>query len=337
MYACRNAITIAALAMLVMVGNARAYVVTSITTEDTYAPTYARSIVFPAGMTVNYDGLVRRITSATDSSGKWWPTIQGDVYVRRNTATETFPTSNPNQSLAWNVQISRDATNINVHGRYTTDMAALVGSRSIVNGSDNVFTNEGNTAGNNNNIERIDFIFPGGLTSAADVAFVVMERGVSTAHDAFRIAAITGLAGSTPTNYGNVVTYTAGSWGTSSVTPSQTYEVLRYEVSGGPNLDRNSATVNNQPIGGNIIETTTLVSAGTTIYGYSLFAPDVTGTGLDLVDWTNATYFPTNTPETNDGIDLVMTGAVTFVLPEPSSLALFGLGLIGTILRRRKG
>ena len=70
-----------------------------------------------------------------------------------------------------------------------TMMESLRGS--IVNrGADNVFANAGDGNGNNNNIERIDYIFPDGFPVFNNIAqrgFLVMDRG---GNDRFKIAAI---------------------------------------------------------------------------------------------------------------------------------------------------
>lgn len=178
--------------------------------------------------------------------------------------------------------------------------------------------------------------------SASDaLGFMIMERGATGGHDGFSIAAITGLTGSDPTNYGSLVTFGPGGWGTTNLTPAGDYTVLRYATAGGPELEAHSATVTNQPLGGNIVTTTELVSAGTQIFGYSLFATDVTGSGLDLVDFTNIAFFPTNTQESAGGLDIVGLGATAFSavpVPEPSSWAMLGLASmgVGCYLRRRK-
>jgi hypothetical protein len=81
-------------------------------------------------------------------------------------------------------------------------------------------------------------------------------------------------------------------------------------------LATSPSTTANQPIGGIAISATGLVTAnglgampGTVIYGYSLFAPDVSGTGGQVL--TNPSTFPLNTNSTTGGIDLIgNTGAV---------------------------
>ncbi|OKH29366.1 hypothetical protein NIES2101_43475 [Calothrix sp. HK-06] len=60
----------------------------------------------------------------------------------------------------------------------------------------------------------------------------------------------------------------------------------------------------------------------TTIYGYSLFAPDVNDNGnpANLLDWKNAAFFPQNTPNALGGLDLLSSsGRIATAVPEPSA------------------
>ena len=85
------------------------------------------------------------------------------------------------------------------------------------------------------------------------------------------------------------------------------------------------------------------VPVGTTIYGYSLFGYDVSdgGNPANLVNWNNATYFPTNTPNGEGqagGFDFSGVNGIFFsAIPEPSTHALGGLALMvgAAALRRR--
>jgi len=339
----RVAVGLVCLAVVSLASIARADVVTAITTVDSSGTPDARTMTDPAGTTVNFDGTLRSLSSMIDVNAiTWVPTASGQVFIRRSNATEVFPTNNPNQTVSWNLIDSQAGSIYNVRGEYYNDMSTLFNSNSILTGTDNVFSNQGNGAGNNNNIERIDYIFAGGMSASDALGFMIMERGATGAHDGFSIAAITGLTGSDPTNYGSLVTFGPGGWGTTNLTPSSDdYTVLRYATAGGPELESLSSTVPNQPLGGNIVTTTELVSAGTQIFGYSLFATDVTGNGLDLVDYLNATFFPTNTPESAGGLDIVGLGATAFSavpVPEPSTWAMLGLASmgLGCYLRRRK-
>ncbi|MEH2299847.1 hypothetical protein [Nostoc sp.] len=67
-----------------------------------------------------------------------------------------------------------------------------------------------------------------------------------------------------------------------------------------------------------------LATTGSKIYGYSLFSPDVNDKGnpINLLDWTNASVFPQDTPNTVGGIDLAATNVgIVKAVPEPSFVA----------------
>ena len=96
---------------------------------------------------------------------------------------------------------------------YTDVMETFLNNSIINQGTDNIFTNSSNSDGNNNNIERVDLIFPGGIssTSATDAGFALFDRGNNNAHDPFRIAAITSLdVNGDPASYGIVKTCVGG-------------------------------------------------------------------------------------------------------------------------------
>lgn len=89
-------------------------------------------------------------------------------------------------------------------------------------------------------------------------------------------------------------------------------------ISTSPAINHNSLVMRRQDISSNPLPQTTLwkqqiegvsvsfadlgISANQIIYGYSIFAINVTGT--DLVDFTNQTFYPRNTGSTS-GLDLI--------------------------------
>ena len=172
-------------------------------------------------------------------------------------------------------------------------------------GIDNNFQNA--TTTNNNNIERVDVIFPGGV-SATDVTkagFVVFDRGTSGTHDPFYIAAIKTLDGSgNPSAYYNAVSVVAGNYG-SNVGGALNFLVLRENPGDGHLLMMNNTA--NQNRDGVLARFTDLgVANNTRIYGYSLFGSDVLVTpATNMVNYANATNFPTGSDFTNGGIDQV--------------------------------
>jgi hypothetical protein len=205
-----------------------------------------------------------------------------------------------NFTLIWAEAVT-SGSNYNMFTPYQNDMETFFDNRIYNQGTDNMFDN---TSGNSNNIERLDWILTSGFSTAApaSVGFAVFERGAAAAHDPFCIAAITSLdASGDPATYGNIVRVAAAQYGDPG--PSVSYRILKAQNPSNL-LDAGS---NSQTRGGVIISLQNLgVAANTTVYGYSLFSSDLPGTATaaNLVDVTNATYFPLNSGNAG-GIDLI--------------------------------
>ena len=210
---------------------------------------------------------------------------------------------------------------LNINRPYEERMDILFNGTSGFNsGTDNLFNNSGDGNGNNNNIERMDVIFPKGVkvNTPANAGFALFERGATSGHDGFVIALITGLdANGDPSSYATTYHRKATGWGNADVVSNKVYQVLRKDPSDA-NL-RISAPSINQPIGGIFFSFSDFgISANTVVYGYSLASIDFTPTGGSItssrmVDFTNTTYFPTNTTATSGGIDLIGVTGVTQV------------------------
>ncbi len=181
-------------------------------------------------------------------------------------------------------------------------MEAVLLNDTINRGSDNVFQNTGNGDGNNNNVERIDFIFTSGLTVPASalsqVGFLILERG---GNDSFVVAPITGLDGSNaPNAYGSTVTVLVADWGGSGFNIDTS--VLRKDPADA-NL-RPSVNVFLQGVSGVFVSLSDMgIMGNQTFYGYSVFPADV---GADLVGLTDAV----TTTDSAGGLDLMAGGAV---------------------------
>ena len=172
-------------------------------------------------------------------------------------------------------------------------------------GMDNDFQNASTT--NNNNIERVDHIFAAGAhaADATTAGFVVFDRGTGGTHDPFYIAAIKTLdASGNPASYYNAVSVVAGNYG-SNVGAAFNYLTLR-KNDGDPELlmMNNSA---NQNRDGVFLRFSDLgVANNAVIYGYSLFGPDVVvNPATNLVNYSNATNFPTTSDFSNGGLDQI--------------------------------
>jgi len=255
--------------------------------------------------------------------------LADQAFVRRNNV-------NPAQSSVW---YNRSGSTLNAE-HAATSSAVLLGN-TFRGGSDNTFVN--GTGQSQGNIERLDFVFSGGITATDALAFTVMDRGGNTNHDRFQIALITGWDSGT----NNVTAYSSVTgqnnlWGSSNPDGNFSYRIFRYNT-GNDNSDSYAFTDSSgQGIGGVVFDIADFgVTAGTTIYGYSLFGNDVTwgGNTANLIDWNNATYFPTNTNDNNGGIDLAAINGVAFsVVPEPSTWALGALAItvLGVMRRPRR-
>jgi hypothetical protein len=212
---------------------------------------------------------------------------------------------------------------LNFKPPYIDVMENLLAAGMLNQGTDNIFTNASNGDGDNNNIERVDVIFPSGLNTAnpALAGFAIFDRGSSNAHDPFRIVAITSLdASGNPNGFGVVKTCIGGngsnngSWGhpsTANGNKQFACYVLRKDAS--DTHLRVSSNVN-QEIGGVFYSFTDLgITSGQPLYGYALLGPDgiASPTTAQLLNLNDATVYPTNTTEAaGGGLDLVAVNSV---------------------------
>ena len=219
--------------------------------------------------------------------------------LRRNLA-ETTPTNN----ITWNfINSQPSATTFNLAGPFVGQEDIAFGGLklNLFVGTDNVFGNQGDSNGNNNNIERIDSVFSAsGITVNNTLAFAVFERGPTNGHDGFKIAAITGIdASGNPTSYGPLINVVAGTWGTTSLGLLNTLVTRNNATQPGADATHPSAATSGQVLGGvslNVIQDLG-IPAGAKIFGYSLFSPD-TPANANLVNWNS---FPTNTNSNSPG------------------------------------
>lgn len=207
---------------------------------------------------------------------------------------------------------------LNFKTPYTDDMTVFLTNRVLNQGTDNLFTNTGNGDGNNNNIERVDVIFPNGISSsiADEAGFLFCERGNNLAHDGFRITPILSLdASNDPASFGSVKTCTRGngsnngSWGHPALSAGNillSVYVLRKDAA--DTYLRASAAVN-QEIGGVFFSLADLgIAANLVFYGYSLIGPDGTSnpSSAQLLNTNDAAVYPTATTEAQGGgLDLI--------------------------------
>lgn len=301
---------------------------------------------------VTYEGNVTSINSFTAGATNYQPlSYAGTISTTlvRNLSNNSVSTS-PNNNLLWNSQVSSSGNSITVASPYIGNEQAAFNANNLNVGTDNIFGNTGDGNGDNNNIERVDVVFNQGLSATTALAFAIMERGASNAHDPFGIAAITGINGSgVPTSFGSLIEFgsgsTYGTYGASSLVASGNWLVARNNPANtGALATSPSTTVTGQTLGGVVVSVTGStansglgISAGSTIYGYSLFGGDVTGTNGQVL--TDITTFPQNTSSSTGagGIDPVAYTGVAFqAVPEPSSLLAVASAAFLPLLRRRR-
>jgi hypothetical protein len=228
-------------------------------------------------------------------------------------------------------------------GNYRTTLGDVLLGNNILMGGDNLFTS-GNDASapSQGNIERVDFYWSGGLTASSTDGLVVFERGVAGSHDAFKIAVFTAWdsVNNRPSTFGgSVLTVSATAYGSSNLdwdpltggvqSNIANYRILRFDKGDDLTALKSDASFNNQGIAGTFISFANLgIASDTTIYGYSIMGADVTTTTANLADWTNATYYPTTTPDASGGLDLVsFNGRVARPVPEPATYGAMFIGL----------
>lgn len=198
----------------------------------------------------------------------------------------------------------QNGTNIALSSQFVPDMEGILLADVINRGVDNVFCNTGNGDGNNNNIERIDYIFGDGYPAFGNLlakGFMVMDRG---GNDALQIAAILSVdSNGLPASFSTPVLMAQTNWGNSGII-LDTIVYRGYEDDFHP-----SADVGAQPLTGQYIDWTELgIATNTLVYGYSLVAADVPATQ----NWLDVSGFPLNTTEgsTAGGLDLMSGGAL---------------------------
>ena len=220
------------------------------------------------------------------------------------------------RDIVWFQQNGAITNNIiNLNPSAVTTMETAIRSNVINQGGDNIFANSSTDANANlNNIERIDFISPKGLSAPSanldDVGFLILERG---GNDQFKVAPITAIdASGNPTAFGTPVSITnTGTWGRS--TNSISTAVMVRDVPADANL-RYSTTVGNQAISGIFFTYRDLgITANQTFYGYAIVGGDVTATtGSGILNVNNASNYPINTSDASGagGLDLISSGGI---------------------------
>jgi hypothetical protein len=296
----------------------------ALATEDIISVTTATTTGTPSpaeGYTFN--NVQQSVTSVTTNTDTYQVISAADnVFVRRNNV-------NNDQSSVW---YTTSGVGTDLSGIHQTDYGQMLLSNNVLLGSDNTFAN--GTDPVTGNIERIDFTWNSPITVSNSFALAVFERGAVGVHDGFAIAAVTAIDGAgNPTAFGPLLIVAPGWGGSTNAINDFTYRLFRYNNGNNINTSTDSSATGTQGLGGILITAADLgLTVGSTIYGYSLMAADVTATNsAQLLDWTNSTYFPTNTDATTggNGLDLAaVNGLLLGVAPEPPPSA----GLLGAFI-----
>ncbi|MDX2232186.1 MAG: PEP-CTERM sorting domain-containing protein [Leptolyngbyaceae cyanobacterium bins.349] len=225
-----------------------------------------------------------------------------------------------------------------------TTTQALLNQNNILQGAENLFVNAGLPAGPlqelQTDVERADFVFQSGITISPILATVFFDRGLVGAHDGFKIAPILSVdAAGNPTHYGSLLSIATG-WGTPNLRPGGGADnLLPYPELTNSTGDFRIVNTVTQKVGGILLPFSLFSDTPTTIYGYSLFAPDVTdgGNPANLLDWKNSTYFPQATPNAIGGLDLLAGSGQVAAVPEPTTVLGFLVGgsLLAALKRKK--
>lgn len=301
---------------------------------------------------LNRDRTVNTVATATLGDYQFTGPLANSVSFRRNTdsngnGTANQTTDNPNNTtLIYQVNGSNQDM-----GDYQANAANVFLDGNLYTGIRNPFGNGAGTA-TNSNIERIDFTFTSGYTVQTNDALVFFDvENTGNFGDGFRIAAFTAIGtvngiSNAPTTYANTGLLVApDSFGGPINNPEggSTATYYRSTFTSGDTLSGTASGTTSagtlQLVGILITFADLGISSGTTIYGYSLMAGDVTpATAANLVNWNNATYYPTNTDPAGYGnMDFMGFGAqVSRPVPEPATYGALCTGLAAAILGLRR-
>jgi hypothetical protein len=349
---------------------------TAITSVNTEIVNGTPTSVTEDGQTVTFDNKQDAVTGFVTGSGttaKTYYTVAGaqEAIIDRDPTNDTYA---PNQLSLWYAYTGSATSPTYLGTDQTNANTALLGNN-LYEGSDNLLTNDDGNTQSSADVERLDFVLnQTGDSATTGQAFAVFDRGNDTNHDSFKIAVITAVdSNGNPTAYGgDLITVTSSDYDTTAnPVANQNYTVFRYNtgdnltawdnnVTGGSIATTDQGT---QGVGGVVLTLAQLgISAGTTIYGYSIMAADVytstTGSvainaaiSNDLVNYMNTTIYPDNTSDNTTagngatagatgGIDLMDVNGLEFstteVTPEPATYGMIfaGLGVLAFGLAR---
>ncbi len=303
---------------------------------------------------VSYLNRDRPVSTVASSLGDYQfnGPLATNVYFRRNTDSSGNGTPNQAADNPNNTTLIYQADGSNrSYADYQPTAEQVFLDGNIYAGIRNPFGNGAGTA-TNSNVERIDFYFSGGYTVQSNDALVFFDvENAGNFGDGFRLAAFTAVGtvngqANAPTTYANAgLSVVADSFGGPINNPEGTASAAyrRSTYTNGDNLSgtaSGTASAGTLQLVGILISFADLgISAGTTIYGYSIMAGDTAPTtAANLVNWNNTTYYPTNTDPAGYGnMDFMGFGAqIARPVPEPSTYGAMFLGLGSLMLGWRR-
>jgi hypothetical protein len=299
--------------------------------------TAGTTITTDAADSTHEDKLHRNTSVALESF-----TAGGQLYAVTGMADQIFVRRNAVSANRSHVWYATESNNGNRIGAHVSSFGSALLANDFTRGVQNLFGNAGTPA--IGNVERIDLVVTAGFTATADLAIPVFDFGAPTSHESFKIALITAVDGAgNPAAYSNLAGIGPG-WGQTNLYTHNTFSIQRYDAGDDTTSQYSVLNAANQGAGGVAFRLDDFgVAAGTTIHGYSLFGYDVTagGDSANLLDWTDAAYFPTNTNDGEGqpgGFDFASVNGVFFsAVPEPAAFglaALLALAASSTLRRR---
>lgn len=241
-------------------------------------------------------------------------TVAGEEYIITDSFSEVNlnrvdnATVTGNRELLWFELDTQKGSDLNFQPSAATTMEEVLSDIIINRGTDNIFTNQGNGDGNNNNIERVDFLVTSGLSPAVEEldsnGFLLLERSGNDEfqNDNIQIAPITAIdAQGNPTKFGALIEVSDDDWNPSSFVVDA---LITRQDEGDSNL-RYTSSRPQQSISSVFFTYAELgITDEQTFYGYALFPPDINEEN-DLVGLSD---FPGDTSEFDTGLDLIASG-----------------------------
>jgi len=212
-----------------------------------------------------------------------------------------------NRLISYYELVSSSGTTRVLNPPYNINPTTFFGGTVLNRGADNVFVNRNDGNLNNNDVERIDYIFKDGL-SAVDVTkagFVIFDRGTG---DPCKIKAISSINSSNlPTGYYDADPVTAGSQAIaitaanfSSINLGTSLDFLVVRKDGMAN-SAPTTNITGQSVRGTFISFAALgIPNNQAVYGYSIVANDVDVND----DLQNTATFSKATNNATGGLDL---------------------------------